>query len=272
MTVIQAIILGIIQGLTEFLPISSSAHLVMIPKIFGFNELSHQMEQTFDVALHAGTLVGAVIYLRKDLKDIFRGIIKWSRTKESNPHARLGLLLFISTIPGALIGAIFSDFISETLTGPALIATMLIIFGVVLFLCDKYGPVIYEKVFSTKDSVYAGCAQAIALQPGVSRSGITISALRLRGYTRETSARLSFLMLVPIVAGATLYSFTKTILGEGIESSMYMPMLAGFLASAITGFIAVFFLIKYVQKHSYQVFMYYRIAFGLIIFAWIALN
>jgi len=270
--IIHAIILGIVQGLTEFLPISSSGHLVIIPELLGWKELDPSIEKTFDVSLHAGTLIGAVAYLHKDVYRIISSLLKWMRTREIDSYSKLGFLLLITTIPGALLGAFFESFISEKLGAPALVATLLIVFGIALYIADRFGRVQHEKVFGLKDAVIVGASQALALAPGTSRSGITMTALRARGFSREESARLSFLMLIPIVAGATLYTSAKTYTGDGIPSDLVWPMVAGVVTSAITGFFAVFFLLRIVKTYSFTPFVIYRIALGLVIFAWILLN
>lgn len=269
MPIIHAIILGIVQGLTEFLPISSSGHLVMVPQLLGWKELDPSIEKTFDVALHSGTLIGAIAYLHKDVRRIIVSIFKWLRTREMDKYAHLGLLLLVTCIPGAILGALFEDFISENLGKPAFVATNLIVFGIILWFADKLKGHRKDTNFEIKDAVVAGASQAFALAPGVSRSGITMTALRARGFSREASARLSFLMLIPIVAGATLFTSAKTMTGDGIPSNLVLPMIVGVLASAITGWFAVFILLKIVRTHSFTIFVVYRIAAGLGIFAWL---
>lgn len=272
MPIIHAIILGLIQGLTEFLPISSSGHLAVVPQLLGWEELSPSVEKTFDVALHAGTLIGAVAYLNKDVRRIVLSLWNGLRTRKMDDYAKLGLLLVVTSIPGALLGALLEETISEHLGKPALIASMLIIFGLLLFVCDRIQGDRNDTSFSMKDAVVAGASQALALQPGVSRSGITMTALRLRGFSRESSARLSFLMLIPIVAGAALFTGTKTIAGEGIPSSLVIPMIVGVIVSAVTGWIAVYGLLKIVRTRSFTGFVIYRVAAGLGIFLWLFVN
>ena len=269
MSIIHAIILGLVQGLTEFLPISSSGHLVVIPELLGWESLDPQVEKTFDVALHSGTLIGAVAYLHRDVLRIISSLFKWLKTRELDAWAKLGLLLSITSIPGALLGALFESYISRNLGKPWLVATMLVVFGIALFIVDKLKGHRLDKDFEIKDAVIVGASQAFALQPGVSRSGITMTAMRALGFTREASARLSFLMLIPIVAGATLYTSTKTFAGDGVSSDLVWPIIAGVITSAITGFFAVYILLKIVRTKSFTPFVIYRIAAGLFIFAWI---
>lgn len=269
MPILHAFFLGFLQGLTEFLPISSSGHLNLVPEIFGWEKLDPSIETTFDVALHAGTLIGAIAYLRNDVAKILSGLLKWIRERQLNQYARLGLLLGVTTIPGAILGALFEDFISTNLGDPWLIATVLIIFAMALFFADRSKGNRDDQSFSVKDAIVAGASQALALQPGVSRSGVTMTALRLQGFSREVSARLSFLMLIPIVAGATLFTGVKTALGDGIPSTLVLPMIVGVLTSAATGFFAVFILLKIVRKYSFTSFVIYRIVAGLGVFIWL---
>lgn len=269
MSIIHAIILGLLQGLTEFLPVSSSGHLTLVPQIFGWEELDPSIEKTFDVALHAGTLIGALIYLRKDVTQIIVSFFRGLRTRHLDKYAKLGVLLLVSSIPGALLGAALESWISKTLDKPALVASALLIGAIILYVCDKNKGTKTEDEFSFSTAVITGASQALALQPGVSRSGITMSALRMQGFSRATSARLSFLMLLPIVAGAALYTGTKTMLGDGIPSDLVTPMIVGVITSAITGWLAVFWLLKLVQTKTFTVFVIYRIVIAILIFAWI---
>ena len=269
MPIIHAIVLGLVQGLTEFLPVSSSGHLIVIPDILGWRTLDPSVEKTFDVALHAGTLLGAIAYLHKDVLKIISSLLNLIKTRELDSYSKLGFLLLVATIPGAALGAIFESFISENLSEPFVVAVMLIVFGILLYIADRFNSERREAVFGLKDAVLVGASQAFALVPGVSRSGVTITALRTRGFSREESARLSFLMLIPIVAGATLYTSTKTMARGGISSDLIWPMVAGVTTSAIAGFFAVFILLKIVKSKSFTPFVIYRIVFGLLIFVWL---
>ncbi|MBP9115884.1 MAG: undecaprenyl-diphosphatase UppP [Acidimicrobiia bacterium] len=272
MPILHAIILGIIQGLTEFLPISSSGHLAIIPQILGWNDLSATAEKTFDIALHAGTLVGAIVYLRKDIIEIIKGCLETLKTKKLNQQSRLGVFILLTAIPGALLGALFEDKIAQHLSKPALIASMLIIFAIILYLADRLKGNRNTDEFNFKDVLVVGVSQAFALQPGVSRSGITMTALRLKNFTREASARLSFLMLIPIVAGAALYSGAKGISQGTITSDMYWPMISGAVTSAIVGYFAVFYLLKLVRNKPFTSFVIYRIIAGIGIFVWLVIK
>lgn len=269
MPIIHAIILGFLQGLTEFLPISSSGHLTLVPQIFGWEELDQDIEKTFDVALHAGTLIGALIYLRSDVLQICSSVLKGIASRSFDKHAKLGMMLLVATIPGAILGAVLEEWITGNLSKPVLVASALLIGAIVLYICDRNKGTKDKDEFSLLPAVITGASQALALQPGVSRSGITMSALRIQGFSRETSARLSFLMLLPIVAGATLYTGVKTFLGEGVPDDLVLPMVVGVITSAITGWVAVFGLLKLVQTKTFTIFVIYRIAIALMVFAWI---
>lgn len=269
MPIIHAIILGFIQGLTEFLPISSSGHLTLVPEILGWNELDPSIEKTFEVALHVGTLIGATVYLRKDVAQILTSILSGLKTRKFDNYAKFGFLILLSSIPGAMLGALLEDWITTSLSGPLVVATALFVGAIILYICDRNKGTKPAESFNVSSAVYTGAAQALALQPGVSRSGITMSALRVQGFSRDAAARLSFLMLLPIVAGASLYTGTKTVLGDGIPNDLVVPMIAGVITSAITGWIAVFGLLKLVQTRSFTVFVVYRIVVAILIFAWV---
>ncbi|MFZ4584790.1 MAG: undecaprenyl-diphosphate phosphatase [Acidimicrobiia bacterium] len=270
MSVLHAIILGIVQGLTEFLPISSSGHLILVPKLLGWEPLPTDVEKTFDVALHVGTLLGAAVYLRHDLAKYISAAWRSLRTRSlADTDGRVGWLLLATVIPGALLGALFENVINEKLGNPILIGVMLIVFGVILFLVDRYQGDRTISDFHGKDALIAGIAQAVALQPGVSRSGITMTALRWKKFDRETSARISFLMLIPIVAGASVFSSRRLFHGFPPEIGP-AAFAAGLVAAAITGWIVVFGLLKYLRTHSFLPFVIYRIVVGvavIVIFA-----
>jgi len=268
---VQAIILGLTQGITEFAPISSSGHLIIVPWLFNWSIVNDPaLNKTFDVALHVGTLVGAVIYFRKD---VWRYIKAWfasvAARSITGTDQRIAWALVIGTIPGALLGAAFEEPIQERLGAPWLIATMLAVFGVVLWYTDKVmrsdrgldsiGP---------RTGLFLGVAQGLALQPGVSRSGITMTAARLLGIDRENAARFSFLLAIPIIAGAGLFKGVG-LAQDGFQG--YGPQFFwGFVASAVSGFVVIWGLLKYLRRHSFAVFMWYRIAVAVLIFVLIA--
>ena len=220
MSIWQAIVLGLVQGATEYAPVSSSGHLILVPWLFGWEQLGGDADfaKTFDVALHMGTLLGAVIFFRRDL---WRYLAAWlatlSRRRIETTDERLAWALVIGTIPGALVGALGEDLIQERLGAPWLIAVMLAIFGVVLYVVDTRMPSVRGlDTIGVRTGLFLGIAQAVALQPGVSRSGVTMTAARAIGLDRETAARFSFLLSLPIIAGAGLYKGVDLV-GTGFQ-------------------------------------------------------
>ena len=250
---------------------SSSGHLILVPWLFNWTIVDNAaLNKTFDVALHVGTLVGALVYFRLDVWKYLKAWIASIRTRSiATNDQRLAWALVIGTIPGAVIGGLFEDKITQTLGQPWLIATMLAIFGVVLWYVDKHWKT--DRDFDSigvRTGLFLGSAQALALQPGVSRSGITMTGARLLGLDREDAARFSFLLALPIIAGA---GFSK---GVGLIHDGFggfgTQFLWGFVASAISGFIVIWGLLKYLRSHSFAVFMWYRLAVAALVFALIA--
>jgi undecaprenyl-diphosphatase len=204
---LHAIILGIVQGLSEFLPISSSGHLLLVPDLFGWNDFggNDSLEKSFDVALHLGTLIAALWYFRHDLLVYVHAALHSLRVRAiETTEARLAWLLLFSAIPGAIIGAAFQSTIEDELGDPILIGINLIVFGLVLDWADRAPALRPTDDYHARDATVMGIAQAIALAPGVSRSGVTISAGRWLRFDRESATRLSFMMAIHITAGATL--------------------------------------------------------------------
>ena len=262
--ILHAIVLGITQGLSEFLPISSSGHLLILPWLFRWHELTDHpdLNKTFDVALHMGTFVGAAIYFLGDLKNLALGGLRSIRKRAiTDDTERLAWLLLLSAIPGALLGALFEGPIEDHLGKIGLVATMLIAFGVVLAIADRATGEREVKEFKVRDAVVMGAAQALALQPGVSRSGVTITAGRWMGFERDSAARISFLMSLPIIGGAGLYKGLK-LLGTGLAPGTGAAFAWGTLASAVTGFGAVWLVLAYVRRHSFMPFVVYRVLVG----------
>ncbi|HYV02822.1 MAG TPA: undecaprenyl-diphosphatase UppP [Actinomycetota bacterium] len=259
----QAIVLGIVQGVTEFAPVSSSGHLILVPWLFHWTFFlrNPDLNKTFDVALHIGTFAGALVYFRRD---ILGYILAWVRSirKRSIDHTdeRLAWLLVIGTIPGAIAGAVAESFIEEKLGKVWLIAVMLAVFGVLLYVVDKRAKQTRRmRDLRTRDAVLIGLAQAVALQPGVSRSGVTMTAGRALGLRREAAARFSFLLSMPIIAGAGLakgYDLAKAGLPPGTEE----PFLWGMLASAVSGFLVIWGLLAYLRRRDFAPFVLYRLA------------
>jgi len=270
--ILHAIILGIVQGLSEFLPISSSGHLLLVPDLLGWNDFggNDSLEKSFDVALHLGTLIAALWYFRHDLLVYVRAALHSIRVRAvDTTDARLAWLLLLSAIPGAIIGAAFQSTIEEELGDPILIGINLIVFGLVLEWADQAAAKRVTNDYHGRDAGIMGFAQAVALAPGVSRSGVTISAGRWLHFDRESATRLSFLMAIPITGGATLYKGAE-LARDGIPSGFGSAFFWGVVASGISGFIAIAFLLKFVQTHTFRPFVIYRVVLGIaviIIFA-----
>ena len=262
MPIYQAIILGITQGLTEFAPVSSSGHLILVPWLFGWDILNDpSLNKTFDVALHVGTFVGAVIYFRKDLVHL---IGAWFRSirRRSIEHTdeRVAWFLVIGSIPGAVLGAAFEKAIEDRLGQPWLIAVMLAVFGVVLFVVDRIRPQTKRiRDLTMRSALGIGLAQAVALQPGVSRSGITITVARAMGMTREAAARFSFLLALPIIGGAGLLKSVQ-LAKDGIPHGMAGPFFWGMVSSAVSGYLVIAWLLRYLRTKGFLPFMVYRVA------------
>jgi len=266
LSILQAIVLGIVQGLTEFLPISSSGHLLLIPELFHWTELTDdpELEKTFSVALHIGTFIGAAWYFRHDLVRYARAAVRSLRRREiETVDERIAWLLALSAVPAAIVGALFSDFIDESLGEPVLIGVMLIVFGLVLFACDRLPSDRTESRFSVRDALMMGGAQAVALQPGVSRAGVTISMGRFLHFDRDSATRLSFLMSLPIIFGAGLFEGVQVAADGGIPSDLVAPFLWGLVSAAVSGFLAVAWLLRLLRTHSFTPFVIYRVIVGL---------
>jgi undecaprenyl-diphosphatase len=265
-------VLGITQGITEFAPISSSGHLILVPWLFGWSILNRpELNKTFDVALHLGTLLGALVYFRND---VVRYLVAWIRSIRSRSirgtDERLAWALVIGTIPGALVGATLEEFITEHLGQPWLIAVMLAVFGVILYAVDRVAARrrSVEDV-TVRDGLILGVAQALALQPGVSRSGVTITAARAVGLDRPSAARFSFLLSLPIIAGAGVYKGIDLV-RTGLPAGMAGPFVWGMIASAVSGFVVIWFLLAYLRRRDFRFFLWYRLAAAVVVLAVIA--
>ena len=273
MSILQAIILGLVQGTTEFAPVSSSGHLILVPWIFGWMLIGDtDVQKSFDVALHVGTLIGALIYFRADVVRYARA---WFRSvgarRMSTPDERIAWALVVGTIPGAIAGALFENVIQEELGAPWLIAVMLVVFGLLLVWVDRRSR--SDRAFSTigpKEGLLLGTAQALALQPGVSRSGVTITAARAMGLDRESAARFSFLLSLPIIAGAG--AFKAVDLAQTGLQGHAGEFVAGIVASAISGFVVIWGLLKYLKRHDFSVFLWYRVALAAVVVVLIVTN
>jgi undecaprenyl-diphosphatase len=272
MSELEALLLGIVQGLTEFLPISSSGHLIIVPWLQDYTFLLENPEfnKTFDVALHAGTLVAAIAYFRREVVALTRGFFAALASRSiSTPDQRLSVAIAVGTVPAVIAGAVGSSFIDEHLGEPWMIALQLIVFGALLLYVDRLPQRKALDGATVKDGWYIGLAQVLALAPGTSRSGITITAGRYLGLDRDAAARFSFLLLIPVVAGATAYK-AATSLSEGLPDGVVGPMIVGTIAATVSGYLAIAFLLRIVRTMSYRPFVYYRYVAGIAILLIIA--
>jgi undecaprenyl-diphosphatase len=253
---IAALILGIVQGLTEFIPVSSTAHLILFPWFFNW---SGQVDTlTFDIALHAGTLAALIFCFWRDWKDLFF------------KKQRLLVLIVFASIPAGIAGFFLNDIVEKSLREPLLISLMLVAVGVVMLISEKAYKHRGLEETGIKDAIIIGIAQAFAIIPGVSRSGITISAGLFRGFEREVAARFSFLLATPIIAGATLLHLKKAL--DSHANYDFEIFVIGIIASFITGFIAIKFLLSFLKRYPLNLFVYYRFALSAIIIAGIWLK
>jgi undecaprenyl-diphosphatase UppP len=266
LTILQAIILGIVQGLTEFLPISSSGHLLIVPWLFNWHFLldNPELNKTFDVALHLGTFVAVVIYFWREIGRLLSAWVRsMTRRSLADPEARLAWFLVVSTIPAAFLGVAFESFIEERLGKPWIIAIMMIVFALVMYTVDHLARLDRDlEALTWTDAILIGIAQAFALCPGVSRSGITMMtgmALRL---DRESAARYSFLLSIPVIGGAAAYKGLQ-VAQDGLPAGTATPFAVGIAAAALSGFAAIWFLLAYLRRHSFDLFVIYRIAIGI---------
>ena len=265
MSIFHAIVLGLVQGLTEFLPISSSGHLILAPWLFGWNDFNDiEIQRAFDAALHLGTLVAVLFYLRADLVPYVREGIKVvvAPKKANKTIGRRAWLFVLSAVPAGIAGALAENWITEKLGTPALIAISLMLFGVVLVWADRQTGTRDLDSFSTRDALLIGAAQVLALNPGTSRSGITITAARKFGFSRDAAARVSFLMSVPVIGGAVLLKLTK-LASDGIPDGLIIPMIVGIVSAGISGWIAMWGMIRLLRSRSFTPFVMYRFVVGI---------
>ncbi len=264
MNILETIVLGIIQGIAEFLPISSSAHLIIFRDVFGIGSfLSGNLEMSFDIALHFGTFLAILVYFFKDFwKMIIKGFSKG--TKDEN--GKMMWMIVVATIPAAIFGVLFEDKIDELVRSNfVLIAICLAIMGIIIRYTDKLSKDTRGfKDMTFKDAILIGCAQVCALIPGFSRSGTTISMARVLKINRSDAARFSFYLSAPVVLGAVAIKLLK---GEMITLITSAPatFIIGVLISFVFGILCIKFLLSYIKKHDYNIFMWYRLALALIV-------
>jgi len=266
-TLIQAFVMGVVQGLTEFLPVSSSGHLIVVPYLLGWSDpFLNSLE--FSVMLHMGTLVALLVYFRHDwVRLVPAGLAAIrDRSLQDDEDRRLAWLLVAATIPAAIVGFLLNDVIEQSFRSVGLVAVTLVIGGLILLIADRFG----AKSRSIDDvtfpiAVGIGVAQALALIPGISRSGISISAARMVGMDRESAARFAFLMATPITAGAGVFEIRKLLAGEGGVSIEIVPLVVGLVAALISGLAAIQFMLSFLRRQSLDVFVWYRFALAAVV-------
>ena len=258
----QALVLGVVQGLTELLPISSSGHLILVPWLgdWTYLETHDEFNQTFDVALHLGTLVAVVFYFRTDVVQLVRAWFRSVRRRRiAEANERIAWFVVVATIPAALVGGLGEDLIAEHLGEPWQIAILLAVFAVVLWLADRTPARREMGDLGLGTALAVGVAQSLALAPGVSRSGITISAARFLGLDRDAAARFSFLLLIPTVFGAVVLKGVDDVVLGDLPPGSTGPFVVGMIASAVSGLAAIWALLGYVRRHDYSIFVVYRL-------------
>ena len=262
MGILQSIILGIVQGVCEFLPISSSAHLILIPYLFNFDlEMSNSAKLAFDVALHFGTLISVLAIFWKDWLNLFKGAFNKVFKKKDSFENKMFWYLVLATIPGALVGFLFEDIVENVVRGNVfIIALVLAVVGVLIYLGDKWASKHYKKEtsfeqMSLKQTFLIGLSQALAVIPGFSRSGTTILTGRLLGVSRDAVAKFTFLLSTPIIFGAAIVHITDLVITKEV--------IIGIITSALVGIVCIRFLLSYIKKHDFSIFAVYRVLLAL---------
>ena len=262
MGILQSIILGIVQGVCEFLPISSSAHLILIPYLFNFNlEMSNSAKLAFDVALHFGTLISVLAIFWKDWLNLFKGAFNKVFKKKDSFENKMFWYLVLATIPGALVGFLFEDIVKNVVRGNVfIIALVLAVVGVLIYLGDKWASKHYKKEtsfeqMSLKQTFLIGLSQALAVIPGFSSSGTTILTGRILGVSRDAVAKFTFLLSTPIIFGAAIVHITDLVITKEV--------IIGIITSALVGIVCIRFLLSYIKKHDFSIFAVYRVLLAL---------
>ena len=267
MEIYQALILGVVQGLTELLPISSSAHLAIIPWMFGWTNDAgfNEAFNGFDVALHFGTLLAIGLYFFKDWLSLIKGGFEQAVKKKKTTEGKMFWYIVLATIPGGIIGFILDKFLEDALTKPLIIAIALIVMGIILYIADKKAKsnVTYEQM-TLKQTFLIGLSQALAFIPGVSRSGVTMTTARIMGIERESAAKYSFMLSAPIVLAATIFKVKDFVFS--------IPFFIGIIASFLVGIFVIKFLLNYLKKGSFKAFAIYRVILGAVIIALIIIG
>ena len=266
MSLYQAVVLAVVQGFTEFLPISSSAHLALAPWLFGW----HDQGLIFDIGLHFGTLAAVLVYFFRDwVQIIAQGLgLPYQGKEELRGNPRLLWLLTAGTVPVAVTGLVLEEYVETVFRKPLPIGFMLIAVGLLMGVADRVGR--RRKRLgevSLRDCLVVGAAQAVAVIPGTSRSGITITAALFREFDREAAARFSFLLSTPAIGGAAVLAFKKLMEQGGVPPGMGAPFVVGIIASAATGCLVIAFFLRFLRRHSLKFFVHYRVIFGIIVIA-----
>jgi undecaprenyl-diphosphatase len=271
---VQALVMGITQGLTEFLPVSSSGHLIVVPFLLGFHDPFID-SLAFSVLLHVATLVALLIYFRADwLRLIPAGLAALrDRSLHGDPDRRLAWLLAVATVPAVIAGILLNDVIESNVRSPQQVAVMLAVGAAILWLADRAGQhakAVEQVTFPVAFGI--GVAQAFALVPGISRSGMSISAGLFAGLTREAAARFSFLMATPVIAGAGIWEAIKLIRGEGGVEVAIGPLAVGMIAALVSGLLAIELTLRYLRSHPVTIFVAYRLVLAAVVLVfWLAL-
>jgi undecaprenyl-diphosphatase len=266
-TSIQALVLGLVQGLTEFLPVSSSGHLILVPWFFGWKDPFID-SLTFSVMLHMGTLLALLVYFWHDwLTLIPAGLASIrDRSLAGDPDRKMAWLIVVATIPAVLVGPILNDTIENAVREPAPVAVMLCVGAAILWLAERWGSKLREMNSLTfVGALGIGVAQVLALVPGISRSGVSIAAGLFQGLNREAAARFSFLMATPVVAGAGLFEALKLVKGSSVKPELHLIVI-GFVAAAISGLLAIRFMLAFLRRQSVNSFVVYRVLLAAAVF------
>jgi undecaprenyl-diphosphatase len=260
MNILQAIILGLVQGATEFIPVSSSGHLVLLPWLLGWPEPG----LAFDTTLHLGTLAAVLAYFWKDLLGMARAVVAGLARRDpwDRPESRLVWLLVLGTIPAAVLGFLFKDFFESVFSAPLAVAVLLLVTGLLLALGERLGQ--QERSLESlrwDDALLIGLAQAVAILPGISRSGATIATGLARSIRRQASARFSFLLAIPAILGSGLFQLLRLVEAGG-WAAQAPGLVVGFAAAAVSGYLCIHFLLRYLQEHRLYAFSVYCWVFG----------
>lgn len=265
---IQALVMGLVQGLTEFIPVSSSGHLVLVPWLFGWKDPFID-SVAFTVILHMGTLLALLVYFWRDWMTLIPAGLAAVRDRslKNDPNRKMALMLVVATIPAVLVGPIFESKFEELVREPARIALMLCVGAAILWLADRWGSKERDMESLTfRESLIIGVAQVVALVPGISRSGVSISAGLFLGLTRESAARFSFLMATPVIGGAGVWEARKFLTHEAGPSPEMNVIVIGFLAALVSGFLAIRFMLAFLRRQPVTAFVVYRVIAAIAVF------